>query len=115
TPFVYPKHHPSLQGGICMNRKLALAALAGLFATTALMAKLQEEVNRTLPLTADGQFEISNINGSVEITTRDRDEVEILAIKSADDQETLDQVEVVIESSEDHVEVETKLPRRANG
>ena len=73
--------------------------------------KVSEEVRRNLPLTADGEFELENINGSVEIEAWDRNEVEIVATKRAADQETLDMIEIVIEHTPTRISVETELPK----
>lgn len=77
-------------------------------------AKVTEEFRQTVALDADGQFDISNVNGSIEIATWNRNEVQIIATKSASSEAALEQVQIEITGSGDRVEVETKLPRGWN-
>jgi hypothetical protein len=60
---------------------LATASAAPCFATS-------KEFNQTYPLTPGGTFELQNVNGTVDVQTWDRDEVEVRAVKTAKHQET---------------------------
>lgn len=95
-----------------MLKILAAGALAlGLILTAPASAKVSEEFSRTLPLPADGAFSVVNVNGSVEVKTWDRNEVQIDATKQAKDREALDRTQIEINASKGRIEVVTRLPK----
>ena len=69
-----------------------------------------EEFHKTVPLNATGRVSLENINGSVEITGWDRNEVQIDAVKSARDQQRLDEARIEVEGSGDSVHIRTRYP-----
>jgi DUF4097 and DUF4098 domain-containing protein YvlB len=77
-------------------------------------AEVREEFRQTVALDADGEFEISNVNGSIEISTWSRNEVQIVATKSANSEAALKKIEIEIHGSADRVEVGTELPKGWN-
>lgn len=83
-------------------------AFAGQLADSA----VTETIEATHAVTADASFSIDNINGNVEITTWDRPEIRVVAVKEARTQEDLDAIEVRIESDDTHVAVKTKYNRK---
>ena len=96
---------------------LCAAAMLGLLTAacqTNLGAEVRDEFSQTVPLDANGEFEISNVNGEIEIATWNRNEVQILATKSAKNAADLEDVQVVVTGSGDRVEVETELPKGWN-
>lgn len=92
---------------------LCTVALLGSL-TAACAADVKEEFRQTVALNANGEFEISNVNGQVEIAAWSRNEVQILATKSAKNASDLEDVQVVVTGSGEKVEVETKLPKGWN-
>lgn len=71
-----------------------------------------QEITKTYPLRADGSFELNNVNGSVRIEGWDRDEVEIRAIKTtAEQQSVLDLVAIDVVAKPDAVTVSTRYPQ----
>lgn len=88
-------------------------ALLGAF-TAACGADVTQEFSQTVALNAGGEFDVSNVNGQVEIATWNRHEVQILATKSAKNELVLKDVQVVVASSGKKVEVDTKLPKGWN-
>ena len=93
----------------------ALALCAGLLlALPAARADVSESFDRTIPLAADGFFEIENVNGFVHITAWDRPEVRIQAVKHAKDAEGLRDIVIDIESRSNAVEVDARLPKDKN-
>jgi len=74
-----------------------------------LAASVTEEETFTYTLDKGGRFSISNVNGSITVTGGEGNKVEILAIKKADDQEDLDNIEIEISHSSSEIEVETEL------
>jgi hypothetical protein len=82
----------------------------GLFAAQG--AAITREFSKTLPLHANGSFELNNVNGAVRIEGWDREEVEICALKTTPGKESaLDQVAIEIESTPSAVSVSTRYPQ----
>lgn len=71
---------------------------------------LTEEFHQTYALTPDGRVELDNINGDVHISSWDRNEVKVDAIKYADTKERLDEAKIEIDSGKDHLSIQTKYP-----
>jgi len=69
---------------------------------------LTEELHKTYELTADGRVELDNINGAVHISSWDRNEVKVDAVKYADTKERLDQAQIEIDSGKDYLSIRTK-------
>jgi DUF4097 and DUF4098 domain-containing protein YvlB len=80
-----------------------------LLAAGSLFASVTEEETFSYKLDDGGRFSLSNVNGSVVVTGGDGDNVEIVAIKKADNQEDLDKIEIEISHSADEIVVETEL------
>jgi DUF4097 and DUF4098 domain-containing protein YvlB len=93
---------------------IAIAAAVAVFAALPAIASVTQEFHRTVPLSADGRISLSNINGDVEITGWARNEVQIDAVKSAPDQQRLDNMQIQVNSTSNSVEVETKYPSHLN-
>src|SRR5450755_4700612 len=79
--------------------------------TAAAHAEVTQDFHRTVPLTANGRISLSNINGGVEITGWDRNEVQIDAVKTASDQQRLDDARIEVEAGSDSVEIRTSYPK----
>jgi len=69
-----------------------------------------EEFHKTVPLNATGRVALENVNGNVEITGWDKNEVQIDAVKSARDQERLDEAKIEVGGSGDVVRIRTRYP-----
>lgn len=69
-----------------------------------------EEFHKTVPLNASGRVALENINGNVEISGWDKNEVQIDALKSARDQQRLDEAKIEVEGSGDAVRIRTRYP-----
>ena len=80
-----------------------------LLASGSLFASVTEEETFSYTLEEGGRFSISNVNGSITVTGRKGDKVEIVAIKKADNQDDLDEIEIEISHSSSEIEVETEL------
>ena len=88
---------------------VAAATLALLLSIPA-RAEVTQEFHKTVPLNADGRVSLNNINGDVEITGWSRNEVQIDAVKTARDQERLDEAQVEVDGSGNSVDIETHYP-----
>jgi len=96
-------------GTVCALLILALGAHASEH-----RGALTEEFHQTYPLTADGRVELDNINGPVHITSWDRNEVKVDAIKSADTKERLDEAKIEIDSHASSLSIRTRYPEHDN-
>jgi hypothetical protein len=76
---------------------------------------LTEEFHQTYAITADGRVGLDNINGDVHISSWDRNEVKVDAIKYADTKEDLEEAKIEIDSGKDHLSIQTKYPHRDQG
>jgi DUF4097 and DUF4098 domain-containing protein YvlB len=71
---------------------------------------MSEEFHQTYTLSSDGRIELHNINGDVHISSWDRNEVKVDAVKYADTKERLDEAKIEIKSGADHLDIRTKYP-----
>ena len=90
-------------GSVCALFILALGAHA-----SDRRGSLTEEFHQTYPITADGRVELDNINGDVHISSWDRNEVKLDAIKYADTKEKLEDVKIEVDAGKDYLSVRTK-------
>jgi DUF4097 and DUF4098 domain-containing protein YvlB len=72
--------------------------------------RVTEEFHKVYPLTADGRIELDNVNGAVHISSWDRNEVKVDAVKSARSKERLDEARIEIRSEATHLSISTKYP-----
>jgi DUF4097 and DUF4098 domain-containing protein YvlB len=94
-------------GSICALLILALGAHASDH-----RGALTEEFHQTYALTADGRVELDNINGDVHISSWDRNEVKVDAVKYADTKERLEEAKIEIDSGKEFLSIRTKYPDR---
>lgn len=71
---------------------------------------LTEEFHQTYAITADGRVELDNINGDVHISSWDRNEVKVDAVKYADTKERLDEAKIEIDARADALSIRTRYP-----
>jgi hypothetical protein len=69
-----------------------------------------EEFHKTYALNPDGRVELDNINGAVHISSWDRNEVKVDAVKYAGTKERLEEAKIEIESGKEYLEIRTKYP-----
>jgi putative adhesin len=67
-----------------------------------------EEFHQSYPISSTGRIELDNINGDVHISTWDRNEVKVDAVKYADKKERLDEAKIEIDAGSDSVSIRTK-------
>lgn len=70
-----------------------------------------EKFEQTYPLNANGRLSVSNVNGSITLEAWDKNEVKLVAIKTADSKERLAEVEIKVESRPDYLDVETNYEK----
>jgi hypothetical protein len=70
----------------------------------------QAEFHQTYALSPDGRVELDNIDGDVSISTWDRNEVKVEAVKYAGSRERLEEAHIEIDSRPDRLSIQTKYP-----
>jgi hypothetical protein len=97
------------------RRALCLSAVVTFvlaMASAAPCLAISKEFNQTYPLQPGGSFELQNVNGTVDVQTWDRDEVEVHAVKTAKHQESdLALVSIDVDAKPDAVSVTTRYPQ----
>lgn len=97
---------------------MALAILS-LGAAGALQAQdnnlYHKEFHQTYSLNTNGQLSLENINGNVQITGWDRNEVKVDAVMSANSQDILNRIKVSVNSSPNAIEIKTEFPHDNHG
>jgi hypothetical protein len=99
-----------------MPRSAFLRSSLGLLLCLGLVAPLSfgatQEIARTYPMRPDGTVELNNVNGTVRIEGWDRNEVEVRAVKTTPDKESLlDLVAIDIEAKPDALSISTRYPQ----
>jgi hypothetical protein len=87
-----------------------LGGLLALLLAVSAHAQVSQEFHRTIPLPANGRVSLDNVNGGVEITGWERNEVLIDAVKQARDQQRLDEARIEVEAGSDSVSIRTRYP-----
>ncbi len=72
-------------------------------------ADVSEKETFSFEVSANANFSIDNINGDIEITGRDGDTIEVVALKRADSQKGLDRIEIQVDANSNSVEIDTEL------
>jgi len=94
---------------------LLLAPLfAVAFAALPAWAEAREEFHKTVPMDANGNFSLKNVNGGVSISAWDRNEVQIDAVKTASSDQKLREARIEVAGSGHSVDVQTKYPDHTN-
>ncbi len=70
-----------------------------------------ERFEQTYPLTPGGRVSVSNVNGEIVVEAWDRNEVQLVAVKTADSKERLQDVEIRVNAKPDSISVETSYDR----
>lgn len=77
--------------------------------------RYKESFSESGPFNRTGVVSLDNINGQIEITTWDKDEIRIEGEKSAKTEEELKLIELTIDRSASRVDIKVKLPKRRSG
>jgi DUF4097 and DUF4098 domain-containing protein YvlB len=100
----FPAWAGAVLGTICAVFVLALGAYASD------SHAFTEEFHQTYAITSDGRVELDNINGAVHISSWDRNEVKVDAVKYAGTKERLDEARIEVDAGKDYVSIRTKYP-----
>jgi DUF4097 and DUF4098 domain-containing protein YvlB len=99
----FPTWLGAFLGTICALFVLALGAHASEH-----RGAFTEEFHHTYALAAEGRVELDNINGDVHISTWDRNEVKVDAVKFAGSKDRLDDARIEINAEKDEISIRTK-------
>jgi len=111
---MHPHRRSATWLGAALGSFCALLALAIGAHASDHRGAFTEEFHRTYPISAEGRIELDNINGSVHISSWDRNEVKVDAVKYADSKERLEEAKIEIESGQDYVSIRTRYPDHDN-
>jgi DUF4097 and DUF4098 domain-containing protein YvlB len=101
----FPAWSGAVLGTICALLVLALGAHASDH-----RGAFTEEFHQIYTISPNGRVELDNINGAVHISSWDRNEVKVDAVKYADSKDRLDEARIEIDSGKDYVSIRTKYP-----
>ena len=101
------KRHASIALGIILGVIAAFGFTANVSAQ-----ELREEFHQTYPLAANGSVSLRNLSGAVHISTWAQNSVKVDAIKTARNQERLQEARIVVENTPDRVVIRTRYPDR---
>ena len=76
-------------------------------ATQTVQQNETERIEKSFPLSANGRVSVSNVNGSINVIAWDRNEVKLVAVKTAETKERLADVDIKIDARPDYFSVET--------
>jgi DUF4097 and DUF4098 domain-containing protein YvlB len=82
------------------------ASLALLYAGDA----VREEFHQSYPLAASGRVSVRNVNGAIHVSTWDRGEVKVDAVKTGEDEQALKNAQIVVNAEANAIDVHTKYP-----
>jgi len=88
----------------------ALLTLAALGLTLPAMAqdRLHEDFQHTYAIAPEGRLTLHNLNGGVRIEAWDQAQIEVKAVKSARDEQSLRETEIQIKASDKALDIDTK-------
>ncbi len=72
---------------------------------------LVEKFSQTYPLSASGRVSVSNINGPIILEAWERNEVQVEITKHGDSQESLDLIDININSKRDQIRIEASIKK----
>src|SRR5215467_3501084 len=86
------------------------AVLALVLSAYAHAQEYTEQFHHTYPLSANGDVDISNVNGRVQITGTEANEVKVDAVKRAESKQKLDDAHIEVNSSANEFSLRTHYP-----
>jgi DUF4097 and DUF4098 domain-containing protein YvlB len=99
-----------------LRRNAALIATAVFVVLAAALpaaaSQFRDEFHKSYPASPNVNISLSNINGSVQITAWDKNEVQLDAVKTANTQEKLNEAEIRVDASDNSIHIETHYPSR---
>lgn len=91
--------------GVLFGLVVALAVSA-----TPTWAEVREEFHKSYSISPNGRISLSNLNGPVNISAWDKNEVQLDAIKSGDNKERLDEAKIEVTAGSSAIDIRTHYP-----
>ena len=88
----------------------SIALTAAVLAASSVSADVTEEQTFSYVLDKGGRVSVENVNGSVTVVGGSGNEVEIVAVKKGKNQEIIDEIQIIIDHSDDAIRIETEFP-----
>jgi len=103
-----------------MTRKLSLAAMAFVVATSVSAATRTETIDRTFDVRPGAAVKLSNVNGRITISAWDQPRVKVVAVKkveadSDEIQQAMNELRVDIQPRDGGLVIDTRYPRENDG
>lgn len=96
--------------------KISVAfAVAALSVSLTAAADVKQTEEMSFEVDAGARVSLENINGDIRVSGDDGRTVRLLAHKSADNQEDLDQLRIVVDATAAYVRIETRHPEKESG
>jgi DUF4097 and DUF4098 domain-containing protein YvlB len=102
--------HSATRWGAVLGASCALVVFAVSAHASDHSGSMTEEFHHTYTLPANGRVELDNINGDVHITSWDRNEVKVDAVKYANSKDRLDEAKIEIDAKDNSVSIRTRYP-----
>jgi DUF4097 and DUF4098 domain-containing protein YvlB len=102
--------HSASRWGAVLGASCALVVFAVSAHASDHSGSMTEEFHHTYTLPANGRVELDNINGDVHITSWDRNEVKVDAVKYANSKDRLDEAKIEIDAKDNSVSIRTRYP-----
>ncbi len=97
-----------------MKTSILAGAAVALFSLSAL-ADVTETENFSFDVKPGARVSVENINGDIDVVGDSVKQVKVVAHKKAGKQEYMDELEIVVDASEEHVRIETRHPDSSGG
>lgn len=72
----------------------------------------EQKISRRFDISSAGSIELANINGEIKVTTNAAATVEVLAVKKSDDKGEIENVDLIFELQNNHLNVTTKYNKK---
>ena len=97
-----------------IKKQLMLASVLSLSTITAAYADVEETIEKSFDVNEQATLRLANINGAVDIQGWDKNEIKVIALISADNQEDLDRIKVEFDQNSQGVSVETEYEKQSS-
>jgi DUF4097 and DUF4098 domain-containing protein YvlB len=97
-----------------LKKQIALAMTLSLSSITAVYADVEETIEKSFDVSEQATLRLANINGAVEIQGWNKNEIQVTAIITADNQEGIDRINVDISKNSNGVRVETEHEKQSS-
>lgn len=97
-----------------MLKRSAMFAFVFAAALGAWAGTVTEEFHQTYPLAAGGKVAVHNVNGAIQVTAWDRNDVKVDAVKRGPSKQDIDDLRIEVNAQPGSVEIRTKYPENSH-